>query len=69
MASYFNRFEITFIKMFFGAVVIVIVSKSQPRLGFVLFACNIVLLCTQTVKLVSGGVILRIALPLVKSSR
>lgn len=55
--------------MFFGGVVIVIVSKSQPRLGFVSSACNIVLLCTRTVKLVSGGAILRIARPLVKSSR
>ena len=69
MVSCFNMFEITFIKMFFGGVVIVIVRKSQPRLGFVSFACNIVLLCTRTVKLVSGGVILKIALPLVKGSR
>ncbi len=69
MVSCFNRFEITFIKMFFGSVVIVVVSKSQPRLGFVSFACNIVLLCTRTVKLVSGSAILRIARPLVKSSR
>lgn len=69
MISYSNKLKITFIKMFLKGVVIVIVSKSQPRFGFVSSACNIVLLCTCTVKLVSGGVILKIALPLVKSSR
>lgn len=69
MISYFNVFKITFIKFFLGEVVIVIVRKSQPRLGFVSSACNIVLLCTRTVKLVSGSVILMIPLALVRSSR